>query len=431
MQRYESYKPSGTPWLGDIPTHWNVLPLFSIATQKSICNCPEKELLSVYLDRGVIKFSDVDEKRTNATSEDLSKYQEVLPGDFVLNNQQAWRGSVGVSEHEGIVSPAYIVLRLKKDLNPRFANYLFRDRSMVSQYLISSKGVGTIQRNLYWPQLKRSRVIVPPQEEQHRIVTLLDQKTAEIDAAIAKKERLIELLEEEKLALVNEAVTYGLNRAVSFKHSGIEWIEKIPSHWVVRKISHLFRLIGSGTTPASGNPAYYENGESDWINTGDLNDGVIDGEVKKVSNLALKAYSSLKAYPEGTLIVAMYGATIGKTGITSRRATVNQACCCLHGAEKISTRYAQLWFYGNKNNIVAMGYGGGQPNISQDLIRSLRIPTPPLPEQAAIVEFVDAQTRIIDQLMQSTRIGLIQLHQLKQTLIASMVTGKFNVSGRE
>lgn len=431
MQLYESYKPSGAVWLGNVPSHWDVQPLRAVTSLKSDKNRPDMPVLSVYREYGVI-LKDSRDDNHNATSLDTSTYKVVKPGDLVVNKMKAWQGSMGVSSHHGIVSPAYITCTTKADLvRPAYLHYLLRSSPLIGVYNSLSYGVRVGQWDMHYEDFKQIPIPLPPKDEQDRIVAFLDQKTAEINAAIAKKERLIELLEEEKLALVNEAVTYGLNRAVSFKHSGIEWIEKIPSHWVIRKISHLFRLIGSGTTPASGNPAYYENGESDWINTGDLNDGVIDGEVKKVSNLALKTYSSLKAYPEGTLIVAMYGATIGKTGITSRRATVNQACCCLHGAEKISTRYAQLWFYGNKNNIVAMGYGGGQPNISQDLIRSLRIPTPPLPEQAAIVEFVDAQTQIIDQLMQSTRIGLIQLYQLKQTLIASMVTGKFNVSGRE
>ena len=166
MPRYEAYKDSGVEWLGDIPAHWSSFPLCAKSKLKSISNNENEELLSVYLDKGVIKFDDVDAKRTNATSSDLTKYQLVEPGDFVLNNQQAWRGSVGVSDYRGIVSPAYLVLSLSKDIVPRFGNYLFRDGSMVANYLVSSKGVGTIQRNLYWPQLKRALVFLPTTEEQ-------------------------------------------------------------------------------------------------------------------------------------------------------------------------------------------------------------------------------------------------------------------------
>lgn len=124
------------------------------------------------------------EKRTNATSKDLSKYQRVDPGDFVLNNQQAWRGSVGVSKHTGITSPAYIVLSMNDQLTTEYANYLFRSAIMVDQYLVRSKGVGSIQRNLYWQELKCASVLVPPRDEQDQIVRYLDWQVSKINHLI-------------------------------------------------------------------------------------------------------------------------------------------------------------------------------------------------------------------------------------------------------
>ena len=127
LKPYAEYKESGLPWLGQVPGHWDVSPLAGLARLRSVVNQSERQLLSVYLQRGVVRFSDVDEKRTNATSTDLSNYQAVDPGDFVLNNQQAWRGSVGVSNYSGIVSPAYLVLELSKRYLARYANILFRE----------------------------------------------------------------------------------------------------------------------------------------------------------------------------------------------------------------------------------------------------------------------------------------------------------------
>jgi len=200
-------KYSGVDWIGEIPAHWETCPLFAKTTPKSVTNCPERELLSVYLDQGVIKFSDVDEKRTNATSLDLSAYQAVDPRDFVLNNQQAWRGSVGVSMHTGIVSPAYIVLTLSKDFDGQFANYYFRSPAMVAHYLIASKGVGTIQRNLYWPKLKRAPISVPPLAEQLEIVKYIRQRAEAIDNVIDIIASQIASLKEYKTTLINSAVT--------------------------------------------------------------------------------------------------------------------------------------------------------------------------------------------------------------------------------
>ena len=196
MSKYQSYTAYASLWNKSFPSHWSVLPMYALAKEKSICGCVDLPLLSVYLDVGVIPFSAKAEKRTNVTSKDLSKYQRVDCGDFVLNNQQAWRGSVGISFDTGIVSPAYIVLSMNDMLNSRYANYLLRSQIMVDQYLINSKSVGSIQRNIYWPALKRTSVPVPPREEQDQIVRFLDRKVSGINRLIAVKQKQIATLKE-------------------------------------------------------------------------------------------------------------------------------------------------------------------------------------------------------------------------------------------
>ena len=196
MSGYQSYTAYASLWNESLPSHWSVLPMYALAKEKSICGCVDLPLLSVYLDVGVIPFSAKAEKRTNVTSKDLSKYQRVDCGDFVLNNQQAWRGSVGISFDTGIVSPAYIVLSMNDMLNSRYANYLLRSRIMVDQYLMNSKSVGSIQRNIYWPALKRTSVLVPPREEQDQIVRFLDWKVSGINKLIAVKQKQIATLKE-------------------------------------------------------------------------------------------------------------------------------------------------------------------------------------------------------------------------------------------
>lgn len=196
MSGYQSYTAYASLWNESLPSHWSVLPMYALAKEKSICGCVDLPLLSVYLDVGVIPFSAKAEKRTNVTSKDLSKYQRVDCGDFVLNNQQAWRGSVGISFDTGIVSPAYIVLSMNDMLNSRYANYLLRSRIMVDQYLINSKSVGSIQRNIYWPALKRTSVLVPPREEQNQIVRFLDWKVSSINRLINIKQEQLRKVKE-------------------------------------------------------------------------------------------------------------------------------------------------------------------------------------------------------------------------------------------
>ena len=201
------WKDSGISWIGKIPENWEKLPFCALFEQKSQCGYLDEELLSVYLDKGVIRFSDGGEKRANATSEDLSKYQLVDVGDFVLNNQQAWRGSVGVSFFRGIVSPAYVILKMSEKLDRNFANYLLRNRSMVAMYCICSKGVGSIQRNLVWNKLKRMPVFIPPLSQQKEIVAYIEKKVSSIDSQIASIENQIANLNEYKQSLISDVVT--------------------------------------------------------------------------------------------------------------------------------------------------------------------------------------------------------------------------------
>lgn len=243
MKKYPKYKDTYFLENEEIPEHWSTRSLGSISTQKSVTNNTGKELLSVFLDRGVIKFDDDHSKRTNGTSKDLSKYQLVEVGDFVLNNQQAWRGSVGVSSYEGIVSPAYIVLSLSKELNSSYANYLLRSPLCISQYAVNSKGVGSIQRNLYWDKLKLCKIPLPPYQEQVAIVTYLNKKNIQIDKLIFEAKKEINLLNELKQAEIAHMVTCGLNPNAPMKDSGIAWIGKIPAHWQITHLRKYLKLL--------------------------------------------------------------------------------------------------------------------------------------------------------------------------------------------
>lgn len=189
-----------------IPAHWAVVDFWSVASEVSRAGVPHEGLLSVYLDRGVIPYSEGG-GLVHKPSESLEDYQLVMPGNFVMNNQQAWRGSVGISKHRGIVSPAYLVFSLSPALDPDFANYQFRDKSFVDQMMLCSQGVGDIQRNIKWPLLRKAKVLIPPIREQQAIVAYLDRATSRINALISKTERSIELLREHRTALITAAVT--------------------------------------------------------------------------------------------------------------------------------------------------------------------------------------------------------------------------------
>lgn len=199
-------KSSGMDWLGDVPEHWELRALWTLARPRAERNPGNLGLLSVFLDRGVIPYSEGG-GQVHPPSLDLSNYQVVHPGDLVLNNQQAWRGSVGVSKHHGIISPAYIVLAVSDEIDPCYGNYLMRSRIMVRQFVVASRGVGDIQRQVYWPYLRKVIVPLPPLPEQRMLAAQLDNDTRSLVGAASAAYREIELLREYRTRLVADVMT--------------------------------------------------------------------------------------------------------------------------------------------------------------------------------------------------------------------------------
>lgn len=217
----------------------------------------------------------------------------------------------------------------------------------------------------------------------------------------------------------------------AYKDSGVEWFPEIPEHWDVWKMSHAVPVISSGTTPNTEKHDNYDNGVIPWINTGDLNDDLIEDCAKRVTELAIKQLSSLRIYPAGSVVIALYGATIGKLGIINVPACVNQACCVLSEfSAAADARFLFYWLLGFRGRIVNLASGGGQPNISQEIVRSLRLPLPPLPEQQAIAAFLDRETAKIDGLIEEQRRLIALLAEKRQATISHAVTRGLNPSAR-
>lgn len=211
----------------------------------------------------------------------------------------------------------------------------------------------------------------------------------------------------------------------NLKPSRVAWLANVPQHWTPKKITWLFELIGSGTTPPSGDESYY-GGHIPWVNTGELEDCQILDTQKTVTQKALDTFSALSMYPSGTLLIALYGATIGKLGILGIEATTNQACCALARAHGIDTRFAFYWFMGSRKHIISLAYGGGQPNISQETIKHLRILLPPMEEQQTIVAFLDSKTAAIDALIREKERHIAKINEKRQALISHAVTRGIN-----
>ena len=413
LKPYPRTKDSGVATLGEVPQHWKVLPLCAVATPKSVTGQQHRELLSVYLDRGVIRFSEIEEKRTNVTSEDLSKYQAVEPGDFVLNNQQAWRGSVGVSSVSGIVSPAYLVLTLRQELmHSDFANLLFRDRAMVAQYLMSSRGVGTIQRNLYWPHLKRAVFPLPSLNEQTAIARFLDHIDRRIQKYIRAKEQLISLLEEQKQVLTHQVITGQIDVRTGepypeYKESGVGWLGKVPAHWTVRRLKTLCGMrsgeaITANSIEAAGNyPVYGGNGlrgfTSRYTHVGDF--ALIGRQVKN--------------------------ALCGNVHTVSGRFWASEHAV----VASLRAGLALEWFAAVLRcmNLNQYSISAAQPGLSVEKVLNLFLAAPSHAEQASIAEHIQKHASESTNAINRTRREIALLSEYRTRLVADVVTGKLDV----
>lgn len=422
LKPYPNMKDSGVPWLGRVPEHWQVVPMCSVARERSRTGFPHEELLSVYLGRGVIRFTDSEERRTNPTSDDLSNYQLVEPGNFVLNNQQAWRGSVGVSRHRGIVSPAYLVLELSKQLDSDFANRLLTDRSMVAQYLVSSKGVGTIQRNLYWPQLRRTSALVPPAAEQAATVRFLAHADRHMRRLIRSKQKLVTLLEEQKQAIIFRAVTRGLDPNVRRKPSGVPWLGEIPEHWEVRRSKRLFaprkELARPGDIQLAATQAF----------------GVIaqDDYEKKVGRKIVKIFRHLekRRHVEVDDFVISMRSFQGGLERAWQSGCIRSSYVVLRPLVAIDVGYFSRLFkspgYIRALQSTADFIRDGQ-DLNYDNFCSVDIAFPPVGEQRAISQMLDTALSRTAALTTRTDEEILLLKEFRTRLISDAVTGKIDV----
>jgi len=237
--KYESYQDTGEDWLGKIPQHWQFLRtknIFRLIVEPAPKN-NDIELLSVYTDIGVKPRRELEERGNKASTTD--GYWIVKKGDVIVNKLLAWMGAIGVSDYDGVTSPAYDILRAYKPIDSKFYHYLFRNPICISKLKQHSKGIMEMRLRLYFDEFGNIKIPYPPLEDQKRIVEFLDRTTTDIDRAIAQKQRLIELLKEQKAIVINQVVTKGLNPNVLMRDSGIEWLGKIPKYWKVCALSYV------------------------------------------------------------------------------------------------------------------------------------------------------------------------------------------------
>lgn len=430
MKRYETYKDSGVEWLGEVPGHWDCLKL------KRLCDITDGTHYSPstksegmpYITVSNVHDDFIDVENANKISQEdydtlVRQGCQPQPGDVLL----AKDGTVGRTAI--VTDNQYVVLSSLGILHPKAIDSKYLKYSLDSHCLqeqMSAAMAGSALRRITISKINDFVSAVPPIAEQQSIAAYLDFKTQQLDAIISENEAMVEDLQKYRQSIISETVTRGLNSDVEMKESGVEWIGKVPGHWDVAKLSWVYQNIGSGTTPDTNNSAYYSEYGFNWLQTGDLNDGDIVETSKHVTELAIKE-RGLRIYPKGSLVIAMYGATIGKIGLLQIDTTTNQACCVLPPNDRMSNLYAKYVLQSAKEELLRQSAGGGQPNISQAIVKALSIPMPSMDEQQSIADYLDGKISQIDHLVNEIQAQLADLRSYKSSLITEAVTGKVDV----
>lgn len=416
MERYSEYQLTDIEWLPQIPKHWKLKTLRKFLRMVSVKNHPEKPLLSVTRESGVI-VRDVESKEENHNfiPEDLSGYKYVEVGDFCINKMKSWQGSYGVSEYEGIVSPAYYICKLN-GVERRFFSVAIRSRNYVSFFAQYSKGIRVDQWDLSPIGLKAIPFFLPPVNEQHSIVSYLDTKCSQLDTLLSNKEKEISLLQEMKQRVIADAVTRGINPSVKFKTTNIPWLPEIPEHWEMSKVSSHFcqrnvkvsdkeypalSVSKMGVTPQLDNIAL-SNAEGN------------SRKLVKIGDYAVNSRSDRK----GSCGVSQYEGSVSLITIVLEPFDIDRGY--VHYLFRSNPWIEE--FYRNGRGIVADLW-----TTNYQMMKGMYLPVPPHSEQRSIVSYITERASKIDLLIEKLNKEIECIKEYKQRLISDVVTGQVKV----
>lgn len=431
---YQQYSSSRVDPLPPLPSSWSVVPLKAAvrANQEVLGESTPPDFELAYVDIGnVDSVGGITGYETFRFSDAPSRARRLVRhGDVIVSTVRTYlRASARIRHPEEnlVVSTGFAVLRPSEQMHSDYLGWVVQCEPFVDAVVARSTGIS--YPSITSTELLRIPVPVPQGAEQQAISKFLDRETARIDTLIAEQERLIALLQEKRQAVISHAVTKGLDPNVQLKDSGVEWMGAIPSHWSIARIGRAFRSIGSGSTPPSDNASYYDDNGVEWVNTGDLPDGPINSVARRVSSEAISKFTTLREYPAGAVVIAMYGATIGKLGILTRPAVVNQACCVLSEGDGVAEPFLFYALLAAREAIILLATGGTQPNISQATVRAFSIPVPPIEEQFSVVAQLEAALSKLNALSTDAEAMITLLRERRTALITAAVTGQIDVRG--
>ena len=428
MERYSEYKDSGVKWLGEIPSHWEVKRLGSFFSERK-----EKVSDQDYAPLSVTKQGIFPQLENVAKTNDGDNRKLVKEGDFVINSRSDRKGSSGVSELDGSVSLINLVLQPRKTIFGPFCNYLLKSYGFIEENYRNGRGIVADLWTTRYNEMKMIKVAMPSLEEQKTISSYLDTATSEIDKAIAMQQKMIDLLNERKQIIIQNAVTKGLDENVEMKESGVEFVNEIPHNWPTRRLKFsawIRARLGWKGLKAS---EYVENGYPF------LSAFNIENDHMKWNNLNFINKYRYDESPEiklkvGDLLLVKDGAGIGKCARIDKlpygESTANGSLAVITSYDMLDYRYLYYFMVSKsfKDHTELLINGMGVPHFTQGEMKKIVMPVPPQAEQQQIVTYLDGEMEKFDSAITNCQRQITLLQERKQIIINEVVTGKVRVS---
>lgn len=415
MERYSEYKDSGVKWLGEIPSHWEVVRGLAVFSENKNKNTQLENSIVLSLSYGkIIVKKDID---SGLVPEEYSSYQIVKPGFIIVrstdlqNDKTSLR--IGYVCNEGIITSAYLGLQVKGNNNDKYLYYFLHDWDITKEIYRHGNG---LRQSLSWNDLRDVNVLLPPLSEQDAIVRYLDAATSKIDKAIAMQQKMIDLLNERKQIIIQNAVTKGLDENVEMKDSGVEWIDKIPSSWSTNRVKYVLDFISEkGIASKITNNIALENIVShsgEYVKTDSDYEGF---GVKFQKNDIL--FGKLRPYLAKVHLCQNDGIALGDIYV-------------LRSHVGFDAKYLRYLLLSDKfiQYVDSSTYGTKMPRANWGFIGNIYIAYPQYDEQVKIGKYIDEQSLGIDSVISNCQRQITLLQERKQIIINEVVTGKVKVS---
>ena len=419
FKQYPSYKKSGVEWLGNVPEHWQIVRTKDIFNHRKEEALEDDEIVTAFRDGQVTLRKN---RRTDGFTNSIKEhgYQHINNGDLVIHEMDAFAGAIGVSDSSGKSTPVYTVCYAKNEnINHHFYSHFFRTMAKTGFINSLAKGIRVRSTEFRWNESRNVYLAEPPKADQEKIVSFLDTETARIDNLIAKQEKLIELLEEQRKSIISHAVTKGLNPNAPMKDSGVEWLGEVPEDWEVKRFGYIF------TENKKKNIGLIETNVLS-LSYGNIKEKNIDDN----KGLLPESFETYQIIEPNDIVFRF-------TDLQNDKRSLRNAISKYHGIitsayigvkTKENADFYNYLFraYDLQKVFYSMGDGMRQ-SLKMDELNKMPIVLPKIEAQERIVKFINEENQRINNLVVKQKNLIEKLKEYRASIISHAVTGKIDV----